>query len=169
MAPLTSSGQGRRPEAVEVGSKAEQQGLAKVKIWKRPVGLGHQHCNDASPLPAVIERKSDDPILRFKGARIVHDLCTVTPSLSTFYVQQRTLPTRNPRFDCSATSGAGFACQRCRIQNTEWTGNNPSCETHCRTAGKTSCWQHVVQSARPQFTSAGLQAALCPLLSSIPR
>ena len=96
-------------------------------------------------------------------------VCTVTPSLSTFYVQQRTLPTRNPRFDCSATSGAGFACQRCRIQSAGWTGNDPSCKTHCRIAGKTSCWQHVVQSARPQFTSAGLQAALCPLLSSIPR
>ena len=79
---MTSSGQGRLPEAVVVGSKAEQQGLAKVKIWKRPVGLGHQHCNDASPLPAVIERKSDGPILRFKGAHIVHDLCMYSDTIA---------------------------------------------------------------------------------------
>ncbi|MGB8479556.1 MAG: IS200/IS605 family transposase [Acidobacteriaceae bacterium] len=49
------------------------------------------------------------------------------------------------------------------------TGNGPSCETLCRIAGKTSCWQHVVQPARSQFASAGLQAVLCPLLSSTPR
>ena len=33
-------------------------------------------------------------------------------------------------------SAAGYACQRCRIQNAEWNGNTPSCETHCLIAGK---------------------------------
>ena len=59
----------------------------------------------------------------FKGARIVHDLCTVTPSLSTFYVQQRTLPTHNPRFKCSATADAkrnqpGWKARRWVVERT---------------------------------------------------
>lgn len=66
---------------VQISSLKPEWPLDVLQIDHTPVDV--IVVDDASPLLSVIEPKSAGPILRFKGARIVHDLCTVTPSLST--------------------------------------------------------------------------------------